>query len=169
MLRPTGGEAMVRRDGDEKSAWGKRELDHFEQRLVEERRRALAEMGRLNDTIGASEDAQSGELTTWRFHMADVGTETFEREQNNLMASREGQLLWHINEGLRRLYGSPESFGRCEECGERIAYERLDAIPYVTRCVACKQDWEGAGGRGARGAADAGAARPERDEANDAA
>jgi RNA polymerase-binding transcription factor DksA len=31
----------------------------------------------------------------------------------------------------------------CEECGERIGYERLDAIPYVTRCVNCKQSWEG--------------------------
>ena len=160
---------MARREGDEKSAWGKRELEHFEQRLLEERRRALAEMGRMNDTIGGSDDAQTGELTTWRFHMADVGTETFEREQNNLMASREGQLLWHINEGLRRLYGSPESFGRCEECGERIAYERLDAIPYVTRCVKCKQDWEGAGARAARGTVDVRTLGPDHGEANDAA
>lgn len=160
---------MARRDGAEKSAWGKRELEQFEQRLQEERRRALAEMGRMNETIGGSDDAQSGELTTWRFHMADVGTETFEREQNNLMASREGQLLWHINEGLRRLYASPETFGRCEECRERIAFERLDAIPYVTRCVKCKQDWEGSGTRAARAAADLRTTRPDTGEANDAA
>ena len=30
----------------------------------------------------------------------------------------------------------------CQTCGKPIAYDRLDAIPYVTRCVDCKQDWE---------------------------
>jgi DnaK suppressor protein len=44
---------------------------------------------------------------------------------------------------LRRLYRSPETFGRCDECGKEIGYDRLDAIPYVVRCVDCKQDWEG--------------------------
>ena len=78
--------------------------------------------------------------------MADIGTESFEREQGFLLAGREGQLLWHIDQALRRLYKSPETFGQCEQCGTRIAFERLDAIPYVPRCVDCKQDWEEAAG-----------------------
>jgi RNA polymerase-binding transcription factor DksA len=124
-------------------AWGSAELKHFEKRLMDERKRALAQMAQFDDELGVSEEAATGELTTWRFHMADIGTETFEREQNFLLASREGRLLWHIDQALRRLYRSPETFGRCDECGRRIAYERLDAIPYVPRCVSCKQDWEG--------------------------
>jgi len=124
------------------NGWGTAELQHFEKRLMEERKRAIAQMAQFDDQLTMSEEESSGEITTWRFHMADLGTETFEREQNFLLASREGRLLWHIDQALRRLYRSPDKFGRCDECGKRIAYERLDAIPYVPRCVHCKQDWE---------------------------
>ncbi|MDB4879930.1 MAG: hypothetical protein JWL60_1376 [Gemmatimonadetes bacterium] len=124
------------------SAWSSRELLHFEQRLVDERRRAIAQMGQFDSELGTSLVESTGELTSWRFHMADVGSETMEREQNFLLASREGQLIWQIDQGLRRLYKSPETFGVCEQCGSRIAFERLDAIPYVPRCVDCKQGWE---------------------------
>jgi DnaK suppressor protein len=127
----------------QRSAWGEKDLKHFEERLLDERKRALAQMGQFQDQVGTSQEDAAGELSSWRFHMADVGTETMEREQTFLMASREGRLLWHIDEALRRLYQSPETFGVCEECGERIGYERLDAIPYVVRCVNCKQNWEG--------------------------
>jgi RNA polymerase-binding transcription factor DksA len=126
--------------GDDR--WTDAEMAHFEKRLMDERKRAVAQVAEFDDTLGVSEEEATGELSTWRFHMADVGTETFEREQNFLLASREGQLLWHIDQALRRLYANPASFGKCSECGKKIAYERLDAIPYVPRCVSCKQDWE---------------------------
>ena len=123
-------------------AWSTPELQHFEQRLVDERNRALAQMGEFDAELGVSLEAATGELSTWRFHMADIGSESYEREQSSLLASREGQLLWHIDQALRRLYKSPETFGVCEQCGTRITFERLDTIPYVPRCVDCKQDWE---------------------------
>jgi DnaK suppressor protein len=123
--------------------WSERDRKHFEQRLLDERKRALIQMGQFHDQVGTSQNDSASELTSWRFHMADVGTETYEREQSFLLASREGRLLWLIDEALRRLYQSPATFGRCEECGATIGYERLDAIPYVVRCVNCKQSWEG--------------------------
>lgn len=129
----------------ESSTWSTEQLQHFEQRLVDERKRAMAQMGQFDADLGTSLEAATGELTTWRFHMADIGTESFEREQGFLLAGREGQLLWHIDQALRRLYKSPETFGQCEQCGNRIAFERLDLIPYVPRCVDCKQDWESGG------------------------
>jgi RNA polymerase-binding protein DksA len=136
---------MAVEQGDKQAkSWSERDLKHFEERLLDERKRALVQMGQFEDQVGTSQNEASGEMTSWRFHMADVGTETYEREQSFLLASREGRLLWHIDEALRRLYRSPETFGICEECGQRIGYERLDAIPYVVRCVNCKQDWEDA-------------------------
>ena len=124
--------------------WNERDRKHFEDRLLDERKRALVQMGQFQDQVGTSESESASELGTWRLHMADIGSETYEREQTFLLASREGRLLMLIDEALRRLYQSPETFGRCEECGRTIGYERLDAIPYVTRCVHCKQSWEGA-------------------------
>ena len=125
------------------AAWNEAERAHFERRLLEERERAVAQLATFDEQLGTSQEEQTGETTSWRFHMADEGSETFEREQAFLMASREGRLLWHIDEALRRLYRSPETFGRCDECGKVIGKERLEAIPYVVRCVDCKQDWEG--------------------------
>jgi DnaK suppressor protein len=43
-----------------------------------------------------------------------------------------------VNEALRRLYSSPERFGRCEQCGEDIGFDRLDALPHARLCIKCK-------------------------------
>ena len=125
------------------SAWNARDLEHFEKRLLDERKRAVAQMQQFGQDLRTSQEDADGEVTSWRFHMADEGTDTYEREQSFLLASREGRLLWHIDEALRRLYKTPERYGRCDECGTTIAHERLDAIPYARNCVSCKQDWEG--------------------------
>ena len=34
------------------------------------------------------------------------------------------------------------AYGICEECGQKIADERLAALPEATRCVACQAAWE---------------------------
>jgi DnaK suppressor protein len=129
--------------GAQPTTWSPQDLKHFEKRLLEERKRALAQMQQFDETIGASQDEADGSLTNWPFHMADQGTDTYEQEQNLVFAGREGQLLRLIDGALRRLYGSPETYGHCASCGRAINYERLDAIPYATHCVTCKQDWEG--------------------------
>lgn len=34
------------------------------------------------------------------------------------------------------------TYGQCQECGEPISSERLDAIPYAAYCVKCEQEQE---------------------------
>jgi RNA polymerase-binding transcription factor DksA len=70
---------------------------------------------------------------------ADQGTDAMEREKAFLFASQEGRFLWHIDQALRRLYKQPDSFGKCHNCGEEIAYDRLDALPHARFCIKCKQ------------------------------
>jgi DnaK suppressor protein len=117
----------------------KKLLAHFEKRLLEERKRVLKELGNYNETFGATPQNADGDLSSYSFHMADQGTDAMEREKAFLFASQEGRFLWHIDEALRRLYRTPETFGRCHNCGEEIAYERLDALPHARYCIACKQ------------------------------
>lgn len=136
-------ESSREQSGAGRSTWNDSERKHFEQRLLDERRRAVAQMQQFGADQRTSQDDADGEMGSWRFHMADEGTDTYEREQSFLLASREGQLLLNIDEALRRLYRTPESYGSCTECGKRIGYERLDAIPYAKTCVSCKKDWEG--------------------------
>jgi RNA polymerase-binding transcription factor DksA len=40
-----------------------------------------------------------------------------------------------IDAALRRI--ELGTYGRCERCGEAIAAERLEVLPYASQCVAC--------------------------------
>jgi RNA polymerase-binding protein DksA len=126
---------------------GKKMLAYFEQRLLEERKRLLHELGQNSEIFNASQQARDGDITSYPFHMADQGTDTEEQEKQFLFASQEGRMLVQIDDALRRLYRSPETFGICENCGEPIDYERLDAIPYARFCIRCKQREQGEGAR----------------------
>src|SRR3954447_24965723 len=125
-------------------AMTKKNLQHFEKRLLEERRRVLKELGRADEAFGNTPQAADGDLSTYSFHMADQGTDAMEREKAFLFASQEGRFLWHIDQALRRLYRSPETFGKCHNCGQEIAFERLDALPHARFCIQCKQREEDA-------------------------
>ncbi len=122
----------------------KKSLTHFEKRLLEERKRVLKELGHYDETFNTSLQGADGDLSSYSFHMADQGTDAMEREKAFLFASQEGRFLFHIDEALRRLYRSPETFGKCHSCGDDIAFERLDALPHARYCIACKQREEDA-------------------------
>src|SRR5256885_13599369 len=113
----------------------KKSLQHFEKRLLEERKRVLKELGRADEAFGATPQSADGDLSSYSFHMADQGTDAMEREKAFLFASQEGRFLWHIDQALRRLYRSPETFGKCHNCGNDIAFERLAALPHARYCL----------------------------------
>ena len=120
----------------------KKQLAHFEKRLQEERARAMKELGHYDESFNATLQASDGDLSSYSFHMADQGTDAMEREKAFLMASKEGRFLWHLNQALQRLYQTPEKFGKCEQCGEDMSFERLDALPHARLCISCKEKEE---------------------------
>jgi RNA polymerase-binding protein DksA len=123
-------------------AMNKKQLGHFEKRLLEERARALKELDHYGESFDSTLQASDGDLSSYSFHMADQGTDAMEREKAFLMASKEGRFLWHLNQALRRLYTTPDKYGKCENCGEEISYERLDALPHARLCINCKEKEE---------------------------
>jgi DnaK suppressor protein len=118
------------------------ERNQIERILLREREQAVALLDSFESQKQSLEE-RAGELSLYRFHMADIGTETMEREKEFLFASRDGRRLYEIDEALRRLYREPESFGLCEHCGEAIAFERLDVIPEARLCSRCQAQMEG--------------------------
>ena len=116
----------------------KRQLDHLEKRLLEERGRVIKELGHYDESFSSTLQGAGGDLSSYSFHMADQGTDAMEREKQFLFASKEGRYLWHVNEALRRLYQSPKTFGQCHDCGEAIDLDRLDALPHARLCIKCK-------------------------------
>src|SRR5437016_6419121 len=127
-----------------KGGLSKKQLQHLEKRLQEERARVMKELGHYDESFNSSLQASDGDLSSYSFHMADQGTDTMEREKQFLFASQEGRYLWHVNQALRRLYASPDTFGRCQTCNQLISFERLDALPHARLCISCKQKEEDA-------------------------
>lgn len=104
----------------------KKQLAHLEKRLLEERARVMKELGVYEKSFNGTLQSSDGDLSSYSFHMADQGTDAMEREKEFLFASKEGRYLWHVNEALRRLYKAPQDFGKCQECGDEISFERLE-------------------------------------------
>lgn len=117
----------------------KKQLAHLEKRLMEERARVMKELGYYDESFNATLQSSDGDLSSYSFHMADQGTDAMEREKAFLFASKEGRQLYQIDSALRRLYKEPADFGACEVCGEPIKWERLEALPYATLCIECKE------------------------------
>ena len=107
--------------------------DHLEQRLLQERERAVRALRHLES--GSNED---GDLTTYPFHLADEGTDTMEQEKEFLLKSVEGRLVADIDEALRTLYKEPERYGKCMSCNAEIKLERLDLVPWARLCLDCQ-------------------------------
>jgi DnaK suppressor protein len=120
----------------------KKERDHLEQRLLRERERALKALQTFDDKTRVDGSQSDGDLTTYPLHLADEGTDTMEQEKEFLLATKEGSLLYAIDEALRTLYREPEKYGQCENCGRQISFERLDIVPWARLCVDCKREEE---------------------------
>ena len=114
----------------------KRDLKQVERKLLEDRERLLKEIDHLDRSFVENLKESSGDLSAYSFHMADQGSDTFEREMNHLRMSTEGRLLMETVEALRRLYRG--EFGTCQGCGKRIGKERLAALPQARLCLDCQ-------------------------------
>ncbi len=67
---------------------------------------------------------------------------TFESDRNFMLSirERERKLIPKIREALQRI--EEGTFGQCEQCGDDIGIERLNARPEATLCIECKRRQE---------------------------
>jgi RNA polymerase-binding transcription factor DksA len=112
----------------------KSQLDHFRERLLEERSRVTRDLSRYHADTSESLLEESGELSEAPVHLADLGTDTQDQELEASNAARETTELEEIDAALERLYQHPDTFGLCENTGAPIPYERLDIIPWARTC-----------------------------------
>ena len=110
------------------------EQGRIEQLLLRERNRILDNIEAFDERMQDLRD-RAGELSLYRFHPADIGSESQEQEQDFLLTSVEGRRLYQIDEALQRLYRTPGEFGKCSVCGRQIEMERLEVIPETVLCA----------------------------------
>ena len=113
----------------------------FKSALIALRDRILDEINFLaGDNLNRSQRDMSGDLSSYSFHMADQGTDNFDREFALNLVSNEQDALYEINEALGRIDNG--TYGVCENCGGRIEKGRLAALPFARLCVKCQSEME---------------------------
>lgn len=82
-----------------------------------------------SETLKRSNKEDAGDLSGYGQHMADAGTDTFERDFALSMVSSEQEALYEIEEAIQRIFDG--TYGVCEITGEAIAKDRLLAVPFT--------------------------------------
>ena len=120
----------------------KKQLTHIEDRLMDERARALKALGLFDRIAKLDRESMDSDLSAYTDHMADQGTEAMEREKAALFATKEGRYIYRVEEALRRMYSDSKTFGSCHTCGSELGFKRLDALPHARYCIDCKRKEE---------------------------
>jgi DnaK suppressor protein len=84
------------------------------------------------------------EQPTFSTHMADAGTDTFDRDFALGMLSSEQDAVYEVEQALDRIQNG--TYGRCELTGKRIDPERLGAIPWTRFSAEAENRLEREGG-----------------------
>ena len=101
--------------------------------LVELRERLLHQMSGL-----AKESAE--EMASYSLHMADSGTDNFDRDFALSLLSSDQDAIYEIEEALKRIERG--TYGICELTGKPIPLTRLEAIPWTRFTVEAQSQLE---------------------------
>jgi len=93
-------------------------------------------LNRQNDLV---KDACE-EQPAFSLHMADAGTDSFDRDFALSRISSEQDAVYEIDEAMMRIRRG--SYGICELTGKPIERERLDAIPWTRFCAEAERQLE---------------------------
>ena len=113
------------------------ETDRFRERLLEERKRVEAAIQYLREEHPGSLEEEIEESVGSDNHLGDTATATLDREIDYTLEENSEQVLAEIDDALQRIEDG--TFGTCRTCGQPIALERLEAMPWATQCIDCKR------------------------------
>jgi DnaK suppressor protein len=111
----------------------KAEWSSYYENLIELREQLLRQMSGL-----AKESAQ--EMAGYSLHMADSGTDNFDRDFALSLLSSDQDAIYEIEEALKRI--EKDTYGVCELTGKPIPKARLEAIPWTRFTVQAQAQLE---------------------------
>jgi len=97
----------------------------------------------VSERYSGTQKEASGDLSVMPSHMADLGTDSFDRDMRLNIASGDSDLLSMVDEALLKV--DDKSFGECIGCNKKITAERIVAMPYVMNCIECQEKLEQTG------------------------
>ncbi len=119
----------------------KKELANYKKMILKMKEEILEELRHIKEnTLSQSQRDAAGDISAYTSHMADVATDSYDREFSLGLASNEHKVLYEIEDSLKRI--DDGSFGLCESCSKSIAKTRLNALPYTRLCKKCQEKLE---------------------------
>jgi RNA polymerase-binding transcription factor DksA len=118
---------------EEEHAKVKPEWQKYYRNLLDLRERLMNQMSGL-----AKESAE--EMASYSLHMADSGTDNFDRDFALSLLSSDQDAIYEIEEALKRI--EKGTYGICELTGKQIPKARLDAIPWTRFTVEAQAQLE---------------------------
>jgi DnaK suppressor protein len=100
-------------------------------RALEERRRELE--GELASLTAVPRDPMAA--VSFGKRIGDGTTEAVDRLNMVGAANSIAVTLADVERALEKL--ADQTYGICDQCGEAITHERLEAIPWATLCISC--------------------------------
>jgi len=92
------------------------------------------------ETLKRSVKEDAGDLSSYGQHMADAGTDTFDRDFALSLVSSEQEALSEIDAAIKRIHDGV--YGICEITGKPIAKERLLAVPFTRNSAEAQKQLE---------------------------
>jgi RNA polymerase-binding transcription factor DksA len=92
------------------------------------------------ETLKRSAKDDAGDLSAYGQHMADAGTDTFDRDFALSMVASEQEALSEIDAAIKRIRDG--TYGVCEITQKPIAKERLLAVPFTRYSAEAQKDLE---------------------------
>ncbi|HSI09303.1 MAG TPA: TraR/DksA C4-type zinc finger protein [Rariglobus sp.] len=92
------------------------------------------------ETLKRSSKDDAGDLSSYGQHMADAGTDTFDRDFALSLVSSEQEALSEVEAAIKRIKDG--TYGICENTQKPIAKERLLAVPFTRFSAEAQKDIE---------------------------
>jgi RNA polymerase-binding transcription factor DksA len=99
----------------------------------------IAETVETLESMKLDEDAERPNFFT--SSPAEVASETQALECSTIQLSNERKLLRNLRDAERRIHMGTYQ-GICTSCKERIASDRLEALPWTNHCASCQEQNE---------------------------
>ncbi len=92
------------------------------------------------ETLKRSSKDDTGDLSSYGQHMADSGTDTFDRDFALSLVSSEQEALSEVEAAIKRI--KVGTYGICEVTGKPIARDRLLAVPFTRNSAEAQKEIE---------------------------
>jgi len=122
-----------------RNKYSKRDLNKFKKEIQEKINELSGSMDGIRDDLNndSKGNASLSQDSVYSVHMADAGTDSYEREKGFHLINREANYIQYLNLALQRIESG--EFGICAVCDSKIPEERMMEVPNATKCVTCKE------------------------------